>query len=699
MLFEDDLMRVLAVCLALVLPASSAVAQSADAVAAVRAISQDGWDAAYGIVDPDDALTRDVITWMRLREGETSFADYLGFTSRRVDWPSMDRVFAKGEEILPAETLPATTIGWFAGRMPETGEGAVRLADALIATKDLNSAHAMLIDVWLTSNLTNSGHAAMIDGFADVLAPHHVARTDALLWRWRTTAAKRMISLLDEDEAALVQARLGYISKSGDISARVDAVTPALKDNAGLNYDRYNWLADRGDRTDAIVILKARSTSVAALGEPFRWSGWRRSLARWEMREGRAQSAYDLASKHFLTDGSAFADLEWVAGYVALTYLDDPTLALTHFQAANAAVASPISVGRMQYWIGRSYEVLDNQPAAVAAYRIAAQHQTGFYGLLAAEKLGLSLDAALTGAADPTDWQNAPFMSDDLTRAALTLLQAGERGHAVRFFAELGKQLPPDDLARLGAWLRSKDEAYYAVLLGKTAVARGVLVPSIYFPLHDLADMEQPVPPALSLSIARRESEFNAVVGSPVGALGLMQLMPATAKEVAGFIGEPYSRARLTSDWAYNARLGSKYLSMLEEDFGYSPVMMAAGYNAGPSRPKAWMDERGDPRVGEVNVVDWIEHIPFRETRNYVMRVTESIPVYEARLTSKVGPIRFTDLLIGVKPIVRPRPRPAALDTTPVAAPEPEAPASRSPAAPSAPAPVASIRPISRPGG
>ncbi|MFT5631555.1 MAG: soluble lytic murein transglycosylase, partial [Gammaproteobacteria bacterium] len=202
-----------------------------------------------------------------------------------------------------------------------------------------------------------------------------------------------------------------------------------------------------------------------------------------------------------------------------------------------------------------------------------------------------------------------------------------------------------------------------------------------------------PVPPALSLSIARRESEFNAGVGSPVGALGLMQLMPATAQEVAGFIGEPYSRARLTSDWEYNARLGSKYLSVLEEDFGYSPVMMAAGYNAGPSRPKIWMDARGDPRVGEVDVVDWIEHIPFRETRNYVMRVTESIPIYEARLTGKVGPIRFTDLLIGVKPNIRPRPRPATLETTPVAAPDPEAPASRSPAVPSG------IRPVSRPGG
>lgn len=686
-------MRVLAVCIALAWPANIAIAQSADAIAAVRAISQDGWDAAYGMVDPDDTLTRDVITWMRLRAGEATFADYQGFTPRRADWPGMDRVFAEGEEILPAETLPATTIAWFAGRMPETGEGAVRLAEALIAMGDTAAAHTMLIDVWLTSTLTDTGHAAMIKAYADVLAPHHAARTDALLWRWRTASAELMVALLDDDHAALALARLAYISKASDISARVDAVPPALKNSAGLNYDRYNWLADRGDRTAAIVILRARSTSVAALGEPFRWSGWRRSLARWEMREGRAQSAYDLASRHFLTDGSSFADLEWVAGYVALTYLDDPALALIHFRAASTAVTSPISVGRMQYWIGRSHAALDDQTAAVTAYQIAAQHQTGFYGLLAAEKLGRSMDAALTGAADPTDWQGAPFMSDDLTLVALTLLQAGERGHAVRFFAQLGKQLPRDDLARLGAWLRSKDEAYYAVLLGKTAVARGVLVPSIYFPLHDLVDMDQPVPPALSLSIARRESEFNAGVGSPVGALGLMQLMPATAEEVAGFIGEPYSRARLTNDWEYNARLGVKYLSVLEEDFGYSPVMMAAGYNAGPSRPKIWMSERGDPRVGEVDVVDWIEHIPFRETRNYVMRVTESIPIYEARLTGKVGPIRFTDLLIGVKPNIRPRLRPATLDATPVAASDPEVPASRSPAA------LSDIRPVSRPGG
>ncbi|MEO0903525.1 MAG: lytic transglycosylase domain-containing protein, partial [Pseudomonadota bacterium] len=190
----------------------------------------------------------------------------------------------------------------------------------------------------------------------------------------------------------------------------------------------------------------------------------------------------------------------------------------------------------------------------------------------------------------------------------------------------------------------------------------------------DLAEMDLPVDPSLALSIARRESEFNEGIASPVGALGLMQVMPATAREVAGNLGLPYARGRLTTDWRYNAALGGAYLAFLEEEFGPSPVMIAAGYNAGPGRPFSWMDERGDPRLLEMDVVDWIEHIPFRETRNYVMRVTESIPIYEARLTGQTGPVRFTELLIGKKPLLRPRARPVptvetAYDVRPIARP------------------------------
>ena len=309
----------------------------------------------------------------------------------------------------------------------------------------------------------------------------------------------------------------------------------------------------------------------------------------------------------------------------------------------------------MQYWIGRAHEVMRQPDLAADAFTLAAEHQTAFYGLLASEKLGRALDPVW---AQPPIIPQTDVFAQDLTKAAFLLLAAGERGHAVTFFADLGATLEPGALAQVGAALDEMDEQYYTLLLGKRALRRGVMVPQNYFPIHDLAAMDLPVDPALALSIARRESEFNIGIGSPVGALGLMQLMPGTAEEVAGILDMPYQRVRLTNDWEYNATLGSKYLAMLTEEFGPTPVMIAAGYNAGPSRPKIWTDERGDPRLREMDVVDWIEHIPFRETRNYVMRVTESLPVYRARLTGQAGPVVFTPLLIGEKPLLRPRARP-----------------------------------------
>ncbi len=606
-----------------------------------------------------DEVTLDLVTWLRLRAGEGEFADYQLFVRARPTWPGMDRIRARGEEMIERGHDPAEVMRWFGDLRPQTGEGAVRLAEALIARDQTLLAKDILENAWLNLRLTDEGQEEMLWGYEGTIKPFHAERVDALLWRWRTTEAERMLPLLDDDQRALVEARLAYITKSSDIGEKVQAVPEALKDHPGLAYDRYNWLADRGARTEAVALLRQRSTSVEALGQPFRWSGWRRSLARWEMRQGRPEVAYELASKHFLTDGTSYADLEWVAGYVSLTYLSNPKQALEHFRAARGAVSSPISMSRMDYWTARALEAL-GEPAQ-NYYREAAQHQTAFYGLLAAEKLGMTLDSALTGRDDADDWRGAEIMQDDLVRAAFLLLEAGERGAAVTFFVEIGKRLSADDLARVGTRLDEMDESFFEVVLGKTAVTQGVLVPSIYFPVHALAEMDLPVEPALSLSVARRESEFNAVVGSAVGALGLMQLMPPTAEEVSGIVGEPYSRAKLTADWEYNARLGSKYLEILQEQFGPGPVMIAAGYNAGPSRPETWIDERGDPRLGEMDVIDWIEHIPFRETRNYVMRVAESIPVYRARLSGETGPIQFTQLLIGEKPLIRPVERPATL--------------------------------------
>ena len=641
-----------------------AMAQTVDpkSIAAIDASKSD-WDIATQIALDVGPVTADTLMWLRLRAGEADFETYQDFLSRRADWPGLDGLRSEAELLIDSNTQPQTVVDWFGDETPLTGEGAVRLAQAQIALNAPDVAREVLRTTWVERRLTEDAQVAMVAAFGNELEPFHVARADALLWRARSAEAARMLPLLPPEERALAAVRIGYINRAANLPALVAAMPEALRKDPRFAYARYAWLAGRGERTDAVKMLLDQSTSAAALGEPFRWSGWRRVLARWEMREGRAEQAYLLASRHYLTEGSSYVDLEWLSGYLSLTYLGNPTQALGHFQNALRASGSPISLGRMHYWIGRTHEVKGNADLAADAYSAGAAHQTSFYGLLASEKVGRPLSPTLSGAL--VNWRGASVFDDDIVQAALILLASGERGAAFTFFAQLGRTLSTNELAQLGAYLSEIDEHRYTILLGKAAVARGILIPANYFPIHDMAAMELPVEPALSLSIARRESEFNESIGSPVGALGLMQIMPATAQEVSGNLGLPYARGRLTNDWQYNATLGAAYLSYLKEEFGQSPVMIAAGYNAGPSRPIRWMDERGDPRLLEMDVVDWVEHIPFRETRNYVMRVTESIPIYEARLTGQTGPVRFTELLIGKKPLLRPRARPAALSASP----------------------------------
>lgn len=707
-------MRIPLLTLSLILSLSQPLAAQTEPATgftvASSAIAAEDWDLAYLLAESDGAVARDLVTWARLRAGAGTFDDYLAFLGARPDWPGLDTLRSRAELAIPQGADPVSVVAFFGQEAPQTGQGAVRMAEALTTLGLTDQTQTMLIDTWLTQGLTDSGHAAMIDAHGAFLAPHHADRTNAMLWRWRTTDAGRMLPLLSNDQKALAEARIALIGNAGNRNALVGAVPDGLRDTAGLAYDRFNRLADAGDYTDASALLLSRTGSAASLGEPFRWAGWRATLARWTMREGRPEQAYTMASQHQMTGDdittSSYSDLEWLAGYISLTYLDNPGQALTHFQAIEAVVDTPISISRAGYWIGRAHAALGDAAAAADAYSTAAEQQTAFYGLLAAERLGRPLDPSLTGTEAFPVWQGAEALSGDLTRAMLLLMQADRRGEAILFVTAQGRSFDRLGLAQLGAMLNDMNEPFFTLVVGKNAAARGIVLPAIYFPLHPLAEMDIPVDPALALAIARRESEFNFVVGSPVGALGLMQLMPGTAEEVAGELGLPYSKARLTADWPYNAVLGSQYLANLEERFGNSPVMVAAGYNAGPSRPATWMTQRGDPRKGEVDVVDWIEHIPFTETRNYVMRVTESIPVYRARLSGETGPLLFTQLLNGAAPFVRPVARPTAENRAtaapqtpaPVPAPTPTA-SVATPLAPGGPSGPAAIRPIARPGG
>ncbi|MGB8621192.1 MAG: lytic transglycosylase domain-containing protein, partial [Paracoccaceae bacterium] len=470
---------------------------------------------------------------------------------------------------------------------------------------------------------------------------------DALLWRGADDSARLMLALVPEGWRALAVARMTLRDQGPGVDKLIAAVPKDLAADPGLAFERFQWRARKGRNDDAIALLDERSISVASLGQPDRWANWRRIFARVAMRDGKAELAYRLAANHFLTRGEDYADLEWLAGFIALRQLDEPAVALTHFRRFETAVETPISLGRAGYWEGRALEALGRGDEAQAAYAAGARHQTSFYGQLAAEKAGLPMDPALTGGESYPDWTTAPFADSSALKAALMFVQADERGLAAWFMTHLAESAGPQGQAQLAGLALSLNEPYIALRVAKIAAGQGTILPRAYFPVTALSKDDHPVPDELVLSIARRESEFNPAVTSGAGARGLMQLMPRTAQAMAQTLEVDFSGDALTSDPRYNARLGAAYLAGLVERFGGNYALVAAAYNAGPSRPEGWISERGDPRSAGVDPVDWIEMIPFRETRNYVMRVTESLAIYRARLSGQVQPLRLSEELKG----------------------------------------------------
>ena len=470
-----------------------------------------------------------------------------------------------------------------------------------------------------------------------VAGSHPVVR-DIVLWR-KLRAGDGSI----DEYNAYTARRPGW--PGARFLARVFGYTPSsdsadLSGTAAENWAAFAKAMRANDYEDAEAMLVGFTVSRDNLGIPKVWAKRRLALARRAAREGRSQAAYVIASQHFLTvaDGYDYSDCEWVAGWVALRKLNDPKRAVAHFRRFRDSVETPISLGRGGYWLGRAYEAAGDTVQAQRWYRDAAQYQTSFYGQLAAAQVGAPGDPQLALRALP-DWRGQTVLDSDSIRLAATLFYAGEDRLAMATFSTLGESAPIGALAPLTRLALDLGQPHYAVRIAKKAARRGVLIYPAYYPIHDIATYASKVEPAFALSIARQETELNPRAISRAGARGLMQLMPATARKVAGWIGEEYSRERLLDDWQYNVRLGETYLARRTQQFGGSYVMAAAAYNAGAGRVDQWVAEFGDPRLGQIDIIDWMEQIPFSETRNYVQRVMEGLYVYRTRLSGLAGPM------------------------------------------------------------
>jgi len=621
----------------------SALASALDAGAAGR------WDRAAQLATRDGPVATELVEWARLRSGRGTLPEVLTFLNIHPGWPGLDKMRAESLDVLK-EATDAQIIAFYEGAAPETGAGVLRHAAALTARGRQQQAEKNVIAAWRSLDLSSDEHTAFLNAYGTILTPHHAARMDMALWRGLRDSAP-MLPLVNEDMRARANIRMMASDGRRGIEAKIASLPEAMQRDPGIAHMLFERYIKADKSEAAMTLMQSQSKLKNGLGQAWRWAGWRRSFARRMMRNGDYVRAYDLAAHHQLQDGGAYADLEWLSGYLALRFLGDPALALDHFQRLRASVETPISMGRAHYWIGRAQEALGDPEGAQVAYAQGAGEQTSFYGLLAAEKAGRPFDPALAGDEVFPPWQQAAFAQSDLF-GAITLLAASDQLTLAEWFiSALAATLDRNELGSLGAALRDIGQPHLQVMLGKAAAGRGIVLPADYYALHPMQDMDLPVPMEMALAIARRESEFDHRVASGAGALGLMQVLPGTASDVARDLGIEYDRGRVLSDWPYNARLGSTYLAQMSQRFGANVVMISASYNAGPARPPRWMSERGDPRdgtgMGDLDVIDWIEFIPFDETRNYVQRVAESLPIYRARLGKDPHPVPFSQELTG----------------------------------------------------
>ncbi len=611
---------------------------------AMSAAEAGDWEQADALARRLGPAARTLMTYIKFRNGVGTPREMLEFTRTHKDWPRLDKVLIK-TELAMVDAGPEEALAFFKQYPAQSGLGALVHARALQETGQTDTMKEVLIHAWRTMDLTTEEHDAFIADHAALLSPYHAQRLDMALWRGLKDV-QQMLPLVNEKTRKRAEARLAIKNKTRTLDEILSELNDADKADPGIAYEIFNWKIENKLSDEALNLLIQQSKIKGGLGQPEDWAGWRRSFARSKMRDGDAKTAYQLAATHQLTEGSNYADLEWLSGYLALTYLDAPAVAYVHFDNLKNAVQTPISLGRAGYWIGRALEASNLPEDAQAAYKEGAKYQSSFYGLLAAEKAGVPFD--LWPDTKPAPKKDQAFESGELLQAIKIAYDAGQGELGYSLLMGLIDSLPEPQLRRLEQIVAQEHSPFLEVKMGKRAAKKGIVLSHSYYPMHPLANMDLPVSMELALSIARRESEFNPTVRSHAGAEGLMQLMPGTASDVARDLGLTHSRQKVLSDWSYNVRLGSTYLAQLARQFDGNIVMISAGYNAGPGRPVRWMEDFGDPRKkGGPDIVDWIEHIPFRETRNYVMRVSESLPIYRAKLGKTPLPVPFSKELAG----------------------------------------------------
>ncbi|MGE0501389.1 MAG: lytic transglycosylase domain-containing protein [Rhizobiaceae bacterium] len=598
---------------------------------------------------PAASLDHKILSWaIALGGGGNVPSADIDATARALsDWPGMATLRKNGERALWRENpAPEKVVASFADQAPQTFEGTMALARALVAMGREEKARAVLSPFWRTAKLEPREEALVIRSYGSLIAKQdHRFRMERMLYSERINSAGRVAGLAGAK--ALHKAWAAVIRSERNARKLLDAV-PMADRSAGYAFAEARHFRRKNAFDKAAAVMLKAPTDADALVDPDAWWIERRVLARELVDKGKMETAYAIVAAHAAESAEHAADAEFHAGWYALRGLDDAARASGHFAHIESVAAGAISRSRAFYWMGRAAEAGGSGDAS-AYYEQAAAYGTCFYGQLAAAKLGrIALDVAYPS---PSGEDRAAFEARESVAAIRRLERAGYESRADILYRNLAEQLEsPGELALLATMAETRGDHTLALKIGKLAAARGLHVGALSHPVGAIPGEARTsdAGKALAYAIARQESEFNASAVSGAGARGLLQLLPGTARQMARATGLPYSKDRLTTDAAYNATLGAAFLGDQLGRFDGSYVLTFAGYNAGPGRTVDWIRRYGDPRGKTVeDVVDWIETIPFAETRSYVQRVMENYQVYKMRLSGRFEIAR--DLTAGRK--------------------------------------------------
>ena len=619
------------------------------AVAATSSTSQADTDALENVItlvrkhDPagatqveaaiSDPVARKLAEWIILRSDDNgaTVERYRAFIEANPSWPSQSFLRRRLEAALWDDKREDSVVwSWFENESPLSAKGRFALAKTMLARGDRANAERLVREAWRNDPMSGETEDNALDQFGALLTPaDHKARMDTLLYGSEHDAALRAAKRLGSGYIALAKARIAAYNKSANLGALLDAVPRELHGDTGYLFSKIQLLRREDKIAEAAQLMLGAPRDPGRLYNLNEWWIERRLLARKLIDMGENRTAYLIARDAALPARDIYkTEQQFTAGWIALRFLNDPATAAQHFARIGVGSSNPTTLARAGYWQGRAAEASGHLQEARAAYETAAEQSTSYYGQLARAKLGLP-QLGLNPAPRARGVERL-----EIVRAVQLLYELGEREIAVPIFADMGENGDPDALVGLGELASRYGDARGMLLVGKAALNRGLPFDTYAYPVNGIPPFRSIGPDverSVIFAIARQESAFNPRDVSPAQAYGLMQVTPEAGRYVCKRAGVAFDLSRMKTDPVYNAALGAAELGGLLEDYRGSYIMTFAAYNAGRGSLKKWIDRYGDPRDPKVDTVDWVELIPFSETRNYVQRVMENLQVYRAR--------------------------------------------------------------------